>query len=388
MCTFPRAASLITLVMLLFLSPAFGQASGAEEDTLPLAAGLDSPRAAMFTFLDAVNQVRAGDRESITRAVGCLDRTALDGEAAAQRAARDLWSALNRIRVVAPEELPDAGGLGAEDAEYVYFPRPFNHEDEAILDKVDLSGLAIVLERQDDGAWRFSRETVAGIGDLAARLEPLERKVRVDESALELPDWLARVLPSGLMGEFVGLAYWQWLGLVLLIFVGLIVDQSARAVLRPLIRRVPRQFGGRVDDDAIGSAVRMLGLFAAAMVWAGLLPALVIGGTLEQVLLAAARAFAVLAGTFAGFRLADVAAAVAMHRAERSETKFDDVLVPLVRKTVKVFILALGIIYGAQSLYINIVPLITGLGIGGLAFAFAAKDTIENFFGSVAVIPN
>jgi MscS family membrane protein len=32
------------------------------------------------------------------------------------------------------------------------------------------------------------------------------------------------------------------------------------------------------------------------------------------------------------------------------------------------------------------VPLVTGLGIGGLAFAFAAKDTIENFFGSVTVL--
>jgi MscS family membrane protein len=52
----------------------------------------------------------------------------------------------------------------------------------------------------------------------------------------------------------------------------------------------------------------------------------------------------------------------------------------------KVFIVAFGFIYGAQYLDINIVPLITGLGIGGLAFAFAAKDTIENFFGSIAVI--
>ncbi len=59
---------------------------------------------------------------------------------------------------------------------------------------------------------------------------------------------------------------------------------------------------------------------------------------------------------------------------------------PLLRKTSKVLIVALGIVYGAQTLKINIVPLVTGLGIGGLAFAFAAKDTIENFFGSIAVL--
>ena len=61
----------------------------------------------------------------------------------------------------------------------------------------------------------------------------------------------------------------------------------------------------------------------------------------------------------------------------------------VIRNARNVFLLvfvAFGLIYGAQSLHINIVPLITGLGIGGLAFAFAAKDTIENFFGSIAVI--
>ena len=62
------------------------------------------------------------------------------------------------------------------------------------------------------------------------------------------------------------------------------------------------------------------------------------------------------------------------------------VLVPLVRKSVKIFITAIGIIFIADSLEIEILPLLTGLGIGSLAFAFAAKDTIENFFGSVSVI--
>ncbi|MEM0983096.1 MAG: mechanosensitive ion channel domain-containing protein, partial [Planctomycetota bacterium] len=52
----------------------------------------------------------------------------------------------------------------------------------------------------------------------------------------------------------------------------------------------------------------------------------------------------------------------------------------------KVFLTVLGLIYIAESLEVEILPLLTGLGIGGLALGLAAKDSIENFFGSIAVI--
>jgi MscS family membrane protein len=58
----------------------------------------------------------------------------------------------------------------------------------------------------------------------------------------------------------------------------------------------------------------------------------------------------------------------------------------MVKRTAKIFIAAIGLVYLASAFSIEILPLLTGLGIGGLAVAFAAKDTIENFFGSVAVI--
>jgi len=58
----------------------------------------------------------------------------------------------------------------------------------------------------------------------------------------------------------------------------------------------------------------------------------------------------------------------------------------MVAKAAKIFAVAVGIVYGAQALNLPIVPLLGSLGIGSLAFAFAAKDTVENFFGSIAVI--
>jgi MscS family membrane protein len=64
----------------------------------------------------------------------------------------------------------------------------------------------------------------------------------------------------------------------------------------------------------------------------------------------------------------------------------DDQLVPLVRKTLKAFVIVVGSLFILKyGLRVDIVPYLTGLSIGGLAFALAAQDTIKNFFGSIMI---
>ena len=86
------------------------------------------------------------------------------------------------------------------------------------------------------------------------------------------------------------------------------------------------------------------------------------------------------------YRLVDVVAEGMGQRAARTETKFDDLLVPLVRKTAKVFIAAMGLIFVAETMEMSISSLLAGLGLGGLAFALAAQDTLKNLFGSLTVV--
>ena len=72
--------------------------------------------------------------------------------------------------------------------------------------------------------------------------------------------------------------------------------------------------------------------------------------------------------------------------AKDSENKFDDILVPLVKKTGKFFVIAVGVVAIGDSLSLDMKGILTGLGIGGLAFALAAKDTLSNLFGSLTVL--
>ncbi len=59
---------------------------------------------------------------------------------------------------------------------------------------------------------------------------------------------------------------------------------------------------------------------------------------------------------------------------------------PLIKKTLFVLTVLVGLIFIADSLGAKVGALLTSLGIGGLAFALAAQDTIANLFGSFVVV--
>ena len=374
----------------ILVAAALGWVTLAPESAAQESPSFDSPRSTMFAFLDAVNAVREGNDAEIAIAVASLDlsEVAVTPESdEARRLARQLWSALNRIRLVEESELPATAELRSSQTSFVYFPRPFHPDDEAILKRVEIGEPLIAFERLDDGRWLFSAATVSGIGALSAALSALPAQVLVDEESLEAPPWVREIVPESLrIGQFFGVRYWQWLGLLVIIFLGILADQVLRMFLRPVVGRIVAGARVQVDERAIKELVRTAGLLAAAIVWLTLIRALALGDAVREVVLAAIGVFAVLAGTLTAWKLADFLGEILVAKSRLTETKFDDILVPLLGKTAKLFILAFGIIYGAQYLNINIVPLLTGLGIGGLAFAFAAKDTIENLFGSVAVV--
>ena len=72
--------------------------------------------------------------------------------------------------------------------------------------------------------------------------------------------------------------------------------------------------------------------------------------------------------------------------AASTDSTIDDVLAPLVGKTLRVFIVIIGGILIIQNLTgVEIGPLLASLGIGGIAVALAAKDSIANFFGTLTI---
>ncbi|MEA2111992.1 MAG: mechanosensitive ion channel family protein [Campylobacterota bacterium] len=68
-----------------------------------------------------------------------------------------------------------------------------------------------------------------------------------------------------------------------------------------------------------------------------------------------------------------------------SDSKLDDQLIPVVRKGIKVSIWIIAILVALNNAGYDVGAVLASLGIGGLAFALAAKDTIANLFGSFTI---
>ena len=73
-------------------------------------------------------------------------------------------------------------------------------------------------------------------------------------------------------------------------------------------------------------------------------------------------------------------------RAKLTESTLDDQLIPFIEKALKLTIVLLGILIVLQNMGVNVFSLLAGLGLGGLAFALAAKDTAANLFGSIMIL--
>ena len=73
-------------------------------------------------------------------------------------------------------------------------------------------------------------------------------------------------------------------------------------------------------------------------------------------------------------------------RAEATENKMDDQLIPFIIEIAKIitYVFALVIVMG-NIFEVNITALATGLGIGGLALAMASKESLENLLGSFTI---
>jgi len=90
---------------------------------------------------------------------------------------------------------------------------------------------------------------------------------------------------------------------------------------------------------------------------------------------------------YALYQLVDVIELYLQRLVSKTETKLDDMLVPVVRKSMRITIAIVGVLFIAQSVVgeEKVKTLFLGAGIGGIAIAMAAKDTIANFFGSITI---
>lgn len=203
-----------------------------------------------------------------------------------------------------------------------------------------------------------------------------------------MTEWLD--LSQTWLGQQVlwGVTPWQ-LGLALVIvFLGFLSRRLILSLFDGILKRVARRSEVDWDDDAVELLPAPLALVIHILLWYAAAAVLALPQEPVDIRLFVFQGLEValaVAVTWVVFRLLDVVSRVLERLSERTDTRLDDQIVPLLRKTLKVFLAVTVAVMVVQNLGYSVTSFIASLGIGGLALALAAKDTVANFFGSVVV---
>lgn len=330
---------------------------------------LRSPQSTVKQFMAAMTRVTAGDQEAIEQAVETLDLSKVSPlirTERGQQTARLLFTILQLADTPKLEDIPQT-----------------LTKDQYTLLKFDQG--SIVLRFSQQQTWLFSSRTVEKIPAIfdAMTLDEALDPENGDVVALPTSVQLRAQMPSVLKQGFL-LEYWQWIGLFLIIVVGSIADKVLAWILKVNVSRWQKTHPSFEGLDS--NVLRPLGLMAMALMWWSGLNMLGLPDTALVILLVAVKLLVSLSGIWSAFRIVDIFDALWTNKALKTENKFDDLLVPMLSKSLKVFVVVIGIVFAADNLNIDVTSLLAGLGLGGLAFALAAKDLLGNFFGSVTVL--
>ena len=177
-----------------------------------------------------------------------------------------------------------------------------------------------------------------------------------------------------------------WIILIVGVFGGMVIGKAASAILQRISKTLADR-GWRLRSILLACIAGPVNLvligIGLAIGFTGLSLAPIVSEYTGQSLVL----IFVFALGWLVYNFVDILDAILSDLTAKTESKLDDQLVPLVRKTLKVLVVIVFALFVAENVFkANIGTWLAGLGIAGLAVSLAAQDSIKNIFGSVTIL--
>ena len=212
-----------------------------------------------------------------------------------------------------------------------------------------------------------------------------------DRTADIIPILHQEVFPFGTLpqmgsNKYFGLYIWQYIGILILVIASFLVHKVFTFILDKLITGVLFRSGYKeIARKFIVPLARPISIFSVFLILKLSVPVLQLPIKVSQYIILFINGLLPFFAALVFYRGVDILALYFEKLTSKTESTLDDQLVPLIRKALKTFVVIIGALFVLQNLQIEVLPLIAGLSIGGLAFALAAQDTVKNFFGSLMI---
>lgn len=339
----------------------------------------DSPRGAMRDFLFGVHD---WDRGGAGPALSRLDLSFLPADLRADEGpilADYLLRILDRAGFVVWQEVPDDPDAPAP---YLHYMHPLG---------------AVAIERvataeDAPGRWMFSIETLRNAPVLYSAMQDLPRAEGL-APAQALSRFFGfrerlRAVSPDLVRRDLGLENWQWAALALTLAASLAMALLAGWAVRAGLAAAPLP---REESDEERAARGHSFVWPVRVAVAGLLTAITFSwlGLVGDSSVIAYRVLAVLSVLGVAvlvYRVVAEVGAILARRAEDTASYSDNIVVALATGIVKLTVVVTALILAADAVDLPYEGVLAGLGVGGLAVAFAARATIANMIGGALLL--
>jgi MscS family membrane protein len=194
------------------------------------------------------------------------------------------------------------------------------------------------------------------------------------------------MLEDALVGTYYGNTLGGWLTALGIIVGAFVVGKALYWVFGNVVKKLTSKTKTRLDDlivDMIEEPIVLIVMLGG--IWWGL-QTLVLPETARTWLGQGLRFTVILTVAWLVARLLDaIFREYLVPITEKTETDLDDQLLPIVRRGTKIAVWAVGLVVALNNAGYDVGALIAGLGIGGLALAMAAQDTVSNVFGGFTI---
>ena len=355
-----------------------------EAAALNVAPDVASPRAAFRSFL---TNYFHGDAQRTLRCLNLAEVPAAAREEVGEQLARKLCQVILKNRSVIYQDIPDSNYSDA----YVWLSRP-----EGSIELVRMPA------GDRKGEWVFSRQTVRSIDRLYDAFEgrPYHEALLSYSTDLLKPDpwrapelWLRDQLPAWAKANLspspgFRLEPYQLLGAAAIAALAFAVSRLAASALATAAGRALAFRGWKVPPAQVSKYVRPAGWLLGCLALRGGMLVLDVDRTLLGPVLTVLNPLAWVIGAFTAFRLIDLVGAAfeARMRDGKNHAQVAEMAWPVGSVAAKIA-LALCLVLHLMALFAwDVTAVLTGLGIGGVAFALGAQDSLRNLFGSFTLL--
>ena len=173
---------------------------------------------------------------------------------------------------------------------------------------------------------------------------------------------------------------------VLIILITLAFRKLFARFISAVVIKLTEKTKTKLDDYLVGVVNRPLSFaFIVVGVWLAVL-VLKLPPRFDEFMGRVVSSLLAFAVFWAAYRASGVIASFIERFVKRTDSKIDDMILPLLKNSVKVIVVVIGITVIVDQWGYNIAGLLAGLGLGGLAFALAAQDTAANLFGGITIM--